>query len=138
MLKNWLLEDMAKSKKKIILIIEDDEVILRALYLSFHEGEFTIATATDGETGLNMTRRLKPDLVLLDLILPKMNGFDYLKDMKADQELAHIPVIVLSNLGSEENKTKVKESGALDYFVKSDTDLSVLVKKVKHVLEKSP
>lgn len=128
---------MAKSKKKIILIVEDDEVILRALYLSFHDGDFTIATATDGETALTMTQRLKPDLVLLDLVLPKMSGFDYLKNMKADPVLKPTPVIVLSNLGTEENKALVMNLGALDYFVKSDTDLSVLVKKVKSVLEKA-
>lgn len=126
---------MAKSKSKVILIVEDDEVILRALYLSFHEGEFTIATATDGETALSMTQRLKPDLVLLDLVLPKKSGFDYLKDMKADPILEPIPVIVLSNLGSADNKEKAKELGAIDYFVKADTDLSVLVEKAKKVLE---
>ncbi len=128
---------MAKSKSKVILIVEDDEVILRALYLSFHEGEFTIATATDGETALSMTQRLKPDLVLLDLVLPKKSGFDYLKDMKADPVLKSIPVIVLSNLGTEDNKEKAKDLGALDYFVKADTDLSVLVQKAKKVLEKN-
>ncbi len=126
---------MAKSSKKLILIVEDDEVILRALYLSFHEGEFTIATATDGETALTMTERLKPDLVLLDLILPKKSGFDYLKELKSIPHLQETPVIVLSNLGSDEDKTKVKELGALDYFVKADTDLSVLVQKVKKVLD---
>lgn len=128
---------MAKSKKKLILIVEDDEVILRALYLSFHEGEFTIATATDGETAVTMTHRLKPDLVLLDLVLPKKSGFDYLKETKADPVLEPIPVIVLSNLGTEENKDRAKTLGAMDYFVKSDTDLSVLLEKVKKVLEKS-
>ena len=128
---------MAKSKQKVILIVEDDEVILRALYLSFHEGEFTIATATDGETALTMTERLKPDLVLLDLVLPKKSGFDYLAEMKAIPEFAHTPVIVLSNLGKEENKKKAMDLGALDYFVKSDTDLSVLVQKAKKVLEKN-
>lgn len=126
---------MPKSKKKLILIVEDDEVILRALYLSFHEGEFTIATATDGETALTMTRRLKPDLVLLDLVLPKKSGFDFLKEMKADPVLEPIPVIVLSNLGTSKNKEEAKELGALDYFVKSDTDLSFLVQRVKKVLE---
>ncbi|OGL97297.1 hypothetical protein A2318_01400 [Candidatus Uhrbacteria bacterium RIFOXYB2_FULL_45_11] len=128
---------MAKSKKKLILIVEDDEVILRALYLSFHEGDFTIATATDGETAVTMTHRLKPDLVLLDLVLPKKSGFDYLKEIKADPVLKPIPVIVLSNLGTDENKEHAKSLGAMDYFVKSDTDLSVLVQKVTKILEKS-
>jgi len=125
---------MVKTESKTILIIEDDEIILRALYLSFHEEEYTIATATDGESGLKMTERLKPDLVLLDLILPKMDGFAYLKNLKANPELKKIPVIVLSNLGDQENIDKAKGLGAEDYFVKSDTDLSVLAKKVEKFL----
>ena len=66
---------MPKDAKKTVLIAEDDEVLLRALYLLLHESEYTIASASDGETALKMTERLKPDLVLLDLIMPKMNGF---------------------------------------------------------------
>lgn len=122
---------MAKNKQKIILIVEDDEIILRALYLALHDQDFTIATATDGEMGLSMTQRMKPDIVLLDLIMPKKDGFTYLKEMKADPSVSHIPVIVLSNLGTTENKMRAKELGAIDYFVKSDTDLSTLVSKVK-------
>ncbi len=121
---------MAKNPKKILLIIEDDEIILRALYLSFHEGDYTVATATDGETGLRMTERLKPDLVLLDLIIPKLDGFGYLKAMKANPELNKIPVIVLSNLGDQESVDRAKDFGASDYFIKSDIDLSELAKKV--------
>ena len=125
---------MAKVENKVILIIEDDEIILRALYLAFHEEKYTIATATDGESGLKMTERLKPDLVLLDLIIPKMDGFAYLKNIKANPELEKIPVIVLSNLGDQENIDKAKDLGAEDYFVKSDTDLSELAKKVEKFL----
>ncbi|MFA6131701.1 MAG: response regulator [Patescibacteria group bacterium] len=125
---------MVKKEKKVILIIEDDEVILRALYLLFHEEDFTIATATDGETGQKMTERLKPDLVLLDLIIPKLSGFDYLKNIKANTTLKAIPVIVLSNLGDRESIDKAKDLGAIDYFVKADIDLSKLAEKVKSFL----
>lgn len=125
---------MAKEEKKIILFIEDDEIILRALYLAFHEGDYTIATATDGESGLKMTERLKPDLVLLDLIIPKLSGFDYLKAMKANPDIKDIPVIVLSNLGDDESIEKATKLGAEDYFVKANTDLSELTKKVQKFL----
>lgn len=124
-----------KVGKKTILIVEDDEVLLRALYLLFHEGEFTIASATDGETALRMTERLKPEIVLLDLLLPKMNGFDYLKDMKANPAVQNTPVIILSNLGDKESIEKAKGLGAMDYFIKSDTDLSILYDKVKKLLK---
>ena len=123
------------TKGKVLLIAEDDEILLRALYLLFHEGGFTIASAGDGETALKMTERLKPDLVLLDLLMPKMNGFDYLRDVKGNPELKGIPVIVLSNLGDRDDIEKAKGLGADDYYVKSDTDLSVLFDKVKKKLE---
>ncbi len=127
---------MPKSTKKTILLVEDDEVLLRALYLLFHEGDYTIASAGDGETALKMTERLNPDLVLLDLLMPKMNGFDYLKNMKSNNKIKNIPVIVLSNLGDKNDIEKAKDLGAEDYFIKSDTDLSALFEKVKQRLEK--
>jgi DNA-binding response OmpR family regulator len=123
------------TKKTIILIIEDDEVLLRALYLTFHGSNYTIATAEDGDTGLKMAQRLKPNIILLDLLLPKMNGFDFLKYAKANSALKDIPVIVLSNLGDEENITKAKELGAIDYFVKSGTNLEDLNNQVMKTLK---
>lgn len=126
---------MAKNKKIIILIIEDDEILLRALYLVFHEANYTIATAADGDTGLKMAGRLKPDIVLLDLLLPKMNGFDFLKYFKADATLKNIPVVVLSNLGDQENIDKAKDLGAIDYFVKSGTNLDELKDKLAEILK---
>jgi DNA-binding response OmpR family regulator len=125
---------MAKEGTKIILMVEDDEVLLRALYLVFHEGGFTIATATDGETALRMAERTKPDIILLDLLLPKMNGFEFLKNIKANANLRATPVIVLSNLGDEGDIKKAKDLGARDYFIKADTDLSVLKDKVEKIL----
>lgn len=126
---------MPKTEKKIMLIVEDDEVLLRALYLLFHKGDYTIASATDGDTALKMTQRLKPDVVLLDLLLPKMNGFDYLKFLKADPSIKNTPVVVLSNLGDTESIEKAKGLGALDYYIKSDTDLTTLDEKVKKILK---
>ncbi len=126
---------MQKEAKKTILIVEDDEILMRAMYLLFHKGEYTIASAGDGETALRMTERLKPDLVLLDLLMPKMNGFDYLRDMKANPQLKNIPVIVLSNLGDKDDIEKAKALGAGDYFIKSNTDLSALFEKVKTKLQ---
>lgn len=126
---------MAKTAKRTILIVEDDEILLRALYLLFHAGDFTIASATDGDTALKMTERIKPDIVLLDLLLPKMNGFDCLKDLKANPTLKNIPVIVLSNLGDKESIDKAMNLGALDYFIKADTDLTTLQDKVKKILK---
>lgn len=125
---------MPKNTKKTVLIVEDDEVLLRALYLLFHGGDYTVASATNGEEALKMTERLKPDLVLLDLIMPKMNGFDYLKAAKSNPEMQKMPVIVLSNLGDKDDIEKATNLGAKDYFIKSNTDLSTLAEKVKKIL----
>lgn len=126
---------MSNIKKKIILIIEDDEILLRALYLIFHDENYTIATASDGDTALKMAERLEPNIVLLDLLLPKMDGFDFLKYSKANPVLKDIPVVVLSNLGDQDNIAKAKELGALDYFIKSNTNLDELKDKITKVLK---
>lgn len=125
---------MPKTKRKIVLIVEDDEVLLRALYLLFHNSGYTIASATDGDSALKMAQRIRPDLVLLDLLLPKMNGFDVLKNMKADPNIRSIPVIVLSNLGDAADIEQAKSLGALDYYVKANTELSSLEEKIKLIL----
>ena len=127
---------MTKNKKTLMLIVEDDEVLLRALYLVFHEDNYIITTATDGDTGLKMAQRIKPDIVLLDLLLPKMSGFEFLKYIKAMPDLKETPIIVLSNLGDQENIDKAKSLGALDYFIKSNTDLMVLKNKIEGIIKK--
>ncbi len=122
------------KKKPILLIVEDEEVLLRALYILFHNNQYTIASATDGDTAVKMAQRLRPDIVLLDLLLPKMNGFEVLKIFKSDPNLKDIPVIVLSNLDDTSDKEKAKELGADDYFVKADTELPLLAEKVENGL----
>ncbi|MBT3538881.1 response regulator [Candidatus Parcubacteria bacterium] len=124
----------SKAGKKIIFIVEDDEVLLRALYILFHEEDYTIATATDGQTAVSMAQRLNPDVILLDLLLPKMDGFEVLKALKADPKLKSTPVIVLSNLGDSDSIEKAKKLGSNDYFVKAETDLSILSQKIEKIL----
>lgn len=128
---------MIKKEKLIFLLVEDEEVLLRAIYLSLHGEGYTVATATDGESALNMANRLKPNVILLDLLLPKMDGFEFLKKIKAFPTLKDIPIIVLSNLGDSTDISKAKKLGAIDYFVKADTDLDVLSKKIKAILSQN-
>ncbi|MEA3398637.1 MAG: response regulator [Patescibacteria group bacterium] len=127
-------KERGKKEKIMVLIVEDDQVLLRALYILFHKSEYTIATASDGDTAIKMARRLKPNLVLLDLLLPKTDGFGVLKSLKADPKLKDIPVIVLSNLGDESSIEKAKNLGAQDYFVKAATDLESLTEKIKNII----
>lgn len=123
------------EKNKIILIVEDDEVLLRALYVFFHGGEYTIATASDGEIAVNMTQRLKPDIVLLDLLLPKMDGFRYLEIIKSMPDFKDLPIIVLSNLGDKNDIDRAKALGAQDYFIKANVELEKLAGIVKKALD---
>ena len=105
------------------------------MFLLFHDSDYTIASASDGEAALRMTERLKPDLVLLDMIMPKMNGFDYLKSVKSNPVLKDIPVIVLSNLGDKDDIEKATNLGAMDYYIKLNTDLATLADKVAKILK---
>lgn len=123
------------TKIKTLLIVEDDELLQRALYIVFHSSGYSIATAEDGDTAFKMTLRLIPDVILLDLLMPKMNGFEFLKNVKADPALKSIPIIVLSNLGDQENVDKAKAIGATDYFIKSNTSLESLKKIVENILK---
>lgn len=127
---------MTKENKQIILIVEDDEIILRALYLTFHKADYTIVTVNDGEEALRVTERIKPDLVLLDLLIPKMSGLDYLKNLRSNPVLKSTKVIVLSNLDDDESVARAKALGVKTFLVKSNIKLATLAEKVKEILSK--
>lgn len=124
------------SLLKKIVIIEDDKILLKSLKAGLANKKFKIFPATDGESGLELIKREIPDLVLLDLLMPKMNGFDVLKILSQDKKLNHIPVIILSNLGENEDIQKGLELGAIDYYKKASTDLKQLTKKISNILTK--
>jgi DNA-binding response OmpR family regulator len=126
-----MAKKIKKGEKIVILIVEDDEVLLRALFLLFHKSEYTIATATDGNTAVQMVQRLKPDVILLDLLLPDMNGFDVLRNLRSNPEFASLPIIILSNLGASQDVERAMTLGATDYFIKAKTDLGLLEEKIK-------
>jgi DNA-binding response OmpR family regulator len=121
--------------KKKILIIEDDSVMQNALqeYLS-GEG-FEIACAVDGEMGERMAKSEKPDLVLLDIVIPKKDGYEVLAEIKKNEETKDIPVILLTNLGSIEDIEKALNMGATNYLVKADYKLEEVASKIKEVLK---
>ena len=120
-----------------ILIIEDDkflrELIVRKLST---EKEFEIVHAVDGESGLKVFKAEKPELVLLDLILPGIDGFDVLTKMKEDPALASIPVIILSNLGQKDDVERGMKLGAVDYMVKAHFTPNEIIDKIKQTLSK--
>jgi len=104
--------------KETILIVEDDEDILQLLEFNFESAGFEVSTSMDGREGLAMAKRLRPDMVLLDLMLPGMDGFDICKELKRDAETSAIPVIMLTARSEEVDRIVGLELGADDYVVK--------------------
>lgn len=119
-----------------ILIVEDDKDILWIWKEGFKAKNHTIKTAEDGEEALMVAKSFIPDIILLDLILPKKDGMSVLAELKADQNLKSIPVIVLSNLSGDENIKKALTAGAVDYFVKSQHPVYEIIEKVQQYIAK--
>jgi len=121
--------------KKKILIIEDDEFLRMLIAKKFIGEEFEVVRAIDGRDGLEKIEKEKPDLVLLDLVLPGMDGFEVLEKIKNGPMGASTPVIVLSNLGQQKDIDKAKELGAIDYLIKSNFDSIEIVEKVRKIFK---
>lgn len=117
-----------------VLFIEDEPALQRTLTIALKEAGFEALSAFDGETGLNTAKNEKPDLILLDLIIPKMDGFTVLENLKKDDATKNIPVIVLTNLEATEDVEKVVGLGATTYLVKVNYDIAEIVAKVKEIL----
>ena len=117
-----------------ILLAEDDRFLRKAAETTLKRQGYTVLTAADGEEALRAARSERPDLVLLDLIMPKLNGFEVLRALKQDAATARIPVIVLSNLGQDRDVHQALEEGAAAYFVKADLSLQELVRRVEETL----
>ena len=117
------------------MIVEDDSILQRALQEFLSGEEFESSVASDGEEGVRVAKMKKPDLILLDIILPKKNGYEVLTELKADEETKNIPVILLTNLGSLSDVEKALELGATTYLIKADYKLEEVVKKIKEVLK---
>jgi len=121
---------------KKILMIEDDRFLRKIYRDKLTRAGFDFIEATNGEEGLNKVISESPDLVLLDLILPRKNGFDVLIEMKRNKNTKNIPVIILSNLGQESDIKRGLGLGAQNYLVKTDISLSEVVEKIKEQIIK--
>lgn len=121
--------------KGTVLLVDDDPLILRMYQKKLSSDGYETITAKNGAEALAQIAQKIPDIILLDVMMPKMNGVETLKTLKAKEETKNIPVIFLTNLGdSQEDINKAKTLGALDYLVKAETDLSSLSERVKSVL----
>ncbi len=120
--------------KQKVLIIEDDG-FLASIYAQKLELEgFEVAFATNGEDGLKLAQKDHPDLILLDLLMPKMDGFEVLEKLKADAALQGIKVLVLSNLGQKEDVERCLKLGAVGYIIKAHSLPGETVKRIKEIL----
>jgi len=120
---------------KTILIIEDDKFLRELIARKLIKEGYEISEAVDGEEGMKKVKEEKPDLVLLDLILPGIDGFEVLSKMKEDPALASIPVIILSNLGQKEDVEKGLKLGAVDYLIKAHFTPGEIIEKIKAALK---
>lgn len=117
------------SKK--ILVVEDDKFLRELITKKISKDGFEVIGAVDGEDGIKKIKEEKPDLILLDLILPGIDGFEVLSQMKEDLEIKAIPVIILSNLGQKEDVEKGIKLGAKDYLIKAHFTPGEIIEKVK-------
>ena len=120
---------------KKILIIEDEEVLLGLLQERLVQEGYQVDIAKDGQEGLGKIRKFKPDLILLDIIMPKMGGFEVMEEVNKDEELKTIPIIIVSNSGQPVELERAKKLGVRDWLIKTDFDPQEVIDKVKKQLE---
>lgn len=119
---------------KTVLLVDDD-LTLREMYEERMKTEgYNIIQASNGEEALQKAKQSKPDIILLDIMMPKVNGFDVLKDLKSNNELKDIPVIVLTALIQDVDRIQGKKLGATDYIIKSETMPGEVIAKIKNAL----
>lgn len=124
------------DKKTKVLIVEDETMLVNMYIAKFEKEGFETVQAENGKKGIEVAKEEKPDIILLDIIMPEMDGFMVLKELKSTPETKNIPVIMLTNLGQEEDVEKGSKLGAIGYLVKANLTPSQVVDKVKEVLSK--
>jgi DNA-binding response OmpR family regulator len=120
--------------RKILLVIDDEAIIQKALLSQFDQSEFEVLTAGDGIVGLQTALEHHPDLILLDLVMPKMDGMTMLTKLREDEWGKKAKVIILTNLSDAEKVSEAVKHGTYEYLVKVDWNIVDVVNKVKHVL----
>ena len=115
---------------KKILLVEDEEIMVSLLQRKLTKEGYEVSIARDGEEGLKLMREIKPDLVLLDIVMPRMGGLEVMEEMQKDQELKNIPVIVVSNSGQPVELDKAQKLGARDWLIKTEFDPQEVIDKV--------
>jgi len=119
------------------LIVEDEEILAKVLEEKLKKANFNVQIAENGEKAISITKSFNPDIILLDFMLPKIDGFEVLKEIKKDNDTKLIPVIAITNLADDDHIKKALQLGVVDYFVKANHPVNEIVEKVKAILLKS-
>lgn len=117
-----------------ILFIDDDNFLRKVYQSELGDRGYEVILADDGEEGLEKAKISDPDLIILDMIMPKKNGFEVLMELQEDEKTKNIPVIILSNLGQKDDVKKGLDLGAVDYLVKDDITLTTIMEKIEQYL----
>lgn len=120
-----------KEMAKKILLIEDEEIIISLLEKKLLQEGYEVSVARDGEEGLELMKESKPDIVLLDIIMPKLSGFEVMEKMNEDPRLKKIPVVIISNSGQPVEISRARELGAKDWLIKTEFNPQEVLEKVK-------
>jgi len=128
-------KEKSSSKKKKILIIEDEKILAEMYDNKFTKAGFKVVLAYDSEEGIKIAKKEKPDLIVLDILLPSENGITFLSWLKKDPKISSIPVVVFSNYDDPETKKEAEEFGVKDYLIKANYTPQAIVKKIKSYLK---
>lgn len=131
---NQPAEDTTENKQKKILLVEDDDNLADVYLMRFQAEGFDVHRVPNGEDALQAALQYKPDLILLDVMMPKVSGFDVLDILRNTPETAHIKVVMLTALGQEGDKQRAQDLGVDDYLVKSQVVIADVVDRVKQHL----
>ena len=125
----------SQARKSKILLVEDERVISKAYKIGFESAGFEVTQCFDGEEGLEKAKSVRPDIILLDLIMPKMNGITFLKSLRGQDWGKNIPVLILTNSNDSKRHAEAEQLGISDFLLKAEWSLELLVKKVKAILK---
>lgn len=125
---------MADAKKNI-MIIEDDRFLSSLIKARLEKNDFATTQAFDGEEAMKLLRQERPNLIVLDLIMPKVTGFEILEAISLDPQLSKVPVVILSNLAQDSDIQKAKSLGAIEYLVKIRVSIDELINKIKSIVQ---
>ncbi len=123
------------AAQKTIMVIEDDRFLSSLIKARLEKDGFVALQAFDGDEALKLLKQEKPDLIVLDLIMPKVSGFEVLEAVSLDPQLNKIPVVILSNLAQDSDIEKAKSLGAKEYFVKVRVSIDDLINKVRSIVQ---